>query len=379
MPLLAEAFESWRSGSELAKQLGSDGVAHISEETDGTSFVVRFGPALVMVAVPQDDGDTFFVSGADEDESMGSSNCDPEVVEEWLTDVNSYFAEKSKARDITELLEFMAKTLPKSLSGAKGAGEGKKEVGGHADFEEEDEDGDDYMTDVEALVVPEGGDDEERQAKRQQMAEDQKWQDKVEKSLGHVGSSRQASQSLMREMRSLLALKDGKDSPNIEIDLVKDSLYHWRVFLGADGFPSNCPLRTDLVKYAERAVGQRGADSSGGSSGSAGDDLQRKAGILFDVVFPPTYPMLPPFIRVVYPRFGFHTGHITIGGSICMELLTASGWVPTYSVESIFVQIRSEVIDGGGRVDFNNMREYTEAEAKQAFERVARQHGWKTS
>jgi hypothetical protein len=33
-------------------------------------------------------------------------------------------------------------------------------------------------------------------------------------------------------------------------------------------------------------------------------------------------PFSPPFIRVVEPRFAFHTGHVTIGGSICMELLT---------------------------------------------------------
>jgi len=43
------------------------------------------------------------------------------------------------------------------------------------------------------------------------------------------------------------------------------------------------------------------------------------------------YPVDPPFVRVVRPRFAFHSGHVTIGGSICMELLTRSGWSPCAS------------------------------------------------
>ena len=31
-------------------------------------------------------------------------------------------------------------------------------------------------------------------------------------------------------------------------------------------------------------------------------------------------------MRVIRPRFAFHTGHVTVGGSICIELLTSSGW-----------------------------------------------------
>lgn len=240
------------------------------------------------------------------------------------------------------------------------------------DPEEEEKSDFDVPVDEEAITY-EAVDGEERRAKRQALAEDQKWEEKVEQSLGHSASSRQASQSLMREMRALMSLKDNGRSSEIEIDLVKDSLYHWRVFLGADGFPSDCQLRAELVQYAKR-IGPRGADSSGGSGG--GDGCRSRAGVLFDVVFPEQYPFAPPFIRVVYPRFRFHTGHVTIGGSICMELLTPSGWLPTYSVESVFVQIRSEIIDGDGRVDFGNMTDYTEAEARQAFERVARQHGW---
>jgi ubiquitin-conjugating enzyme E2 Q len=48
--------------------------------------------------------------------------------------------------------------------------------------------------------------------------------------------------------------------------------------------------------------------------------------ILLEMKFSAEYPHVPPFVRVVKPRFQFRTGHVTIGGSICMELLTKSGW-----------------------------------------------------
>jgi ubiquitin-conjugating enzyme E2 Q len=44
-----------------------------------------------------------------------------------------------------------------------------------------------------------------------------------------------------------------------------------------------------------------------------------KENVMLEVVFPFNFPALPPFIRVVYPRFHQYTGHITIGGSICVK------------------------------------------------------------
>jgi len=115
------------------------------------------------------------------------------------------------------------------------------------------------------------------------------------------------------------------------------------------------------------------------------DDLkkygQKHAGqdyVKLEMRFPPEYPYLPPFIRVVAPRFVFHTGRVTVGGSICFELLTASGWFSTLSIESIFLQIKLEMTNGNPAVDWGNESEYTENEAKEAFFRVANDHGWST-
>ncbi|KAI5079423.1 hypothetical protein GOP47_0004902 [Adiantum capillus-veneris] len=101
--------------------------------------------------------------------------------------------------------------------------------------------------------------------------------------------------------------------------------------------------------------------------------------IKLECTFPEDYPFSPPFIRVISPKFGFHTGHVTVGGSICMELLTTSGWSPAYTFESIIVQVVNAMVEGGGRLDkraIASRSEYSELEAREAFNRVARDHGW---
>lgn len=64
-----------------------------------------------------------------------------------------------------------------------------------------------------------------------------------------------------------------------------------------------------------------------------------------------------------------------------MELLTASGWLPTYSIESVLVSVLADMDGGRARLDrqrMRNPREYSRAEAKESFERAAVTHGWKT-
>ena len=79
------------------------------------------------------------------------------------------------------------------------------------------------------------------------------------------------------------------------------------------------------------------------------------------------------FIIWSRPRFQFHTGHVTIGGSICTEVLTASGtagsWQPTITMENLILLLHNLIgVDGAGRVDFGSPHhpsphlDYSEAE-----------------
>lgn len=112
----------------------------------------------------------------------------------------------------------------------------------------------------------------------------------------------------------------------------------------------------------------------------------KMAEVVMELQFPKDYPSAPPFVRVIRPRFRFHTGHVTIGGSICTELLTRGGgqhsWKAGMSISSLLLYLHSTLIDGGGRVDFGSRhhprpeKDYGDAEARAAFRRVASQHGW---
>ena len=92
-----------------------------------------------------------------------------------------------------------------------------------------------------------------------------------------------------------------------------------------------------------------------------------KESIEYEVIFSDTYPFSPPFIRVVKPRFMYQTGHITVGGSICMESLTPSGWSSARSLESYFVEILSLLNVGNARLDTRVNQPYNLYEAKEAF------------
>ena len=134
-----------------------------------------------------------------------------------------------------------------------------------------------------------------------------------------------------------------------------ENLYHWEVKLF--GFDKGTDLYKDMEVYKKKT----GQDN-----------------IVLELRFSKDYPFQPPFVRVIRPRFAFRTGHVTLGGSICMELLTNSGWNSTNDIESILIQIRAEMTGGGARLDagMNNNYEYSESEAWEAFYRAASTHGW---
>ncbi|OQE78477.1 hypothetical protein PENNAL_c0056G00818 [Penicillium nalgiovense] len=109
--------------------------------------------------------------------------------------------------------------------------------------------------------------------------------------------------------------------------------------------------------------------------------------IVLELRFPPKFPMDPPLVRVIRPRFvEFNAGgggHVTTGGSMCMELLTHSGWLPTASIESVLLQVRMALTNKDPRParlnrDCANM-DYSVGGAVEAYRRVAVAHGWQIS
>lgn len=107
--------------------------------------------------------------------------------------------------------------------------------------------------------------------------------------------------------------------------------------------------------------------------------------IILEVRFPPNYPMNPPFVRVIRPRFlEFQAGgggHVTLGGAMCMELLTSTGWSAVMSMESLLLQVRlaiTSIDPQPARLSMRHgIKDYSVGEAIAAYTRACIAHGWK--
>ena len=119
------------------------------------------------------------------------------------------------------------------------------------------------------------------------------------------------------------------------------------------------PINGDIFKWQVRIFDfEKGTDLYNDV-----EKLKQQTGRGFiDMVltFPEEYPFKPPFLRIIRPRFQFMTGRVTIGGSICHELLTNKGWKPVNDIESIIETVRAEITDpeAKARLDLKNTTDY---------------------
>ncbi|KAJ6489722.1 hypothetical protein DFH09DRAFT_1377449 [Mycena vulgaris] len=139
-------------------------------------------------------------------------------------------------------------------------------------------------------------------------------------------------------------------------DLLGDNLFQWIVEMHS--FDETLPIAKDLKR--------EGVNS-----------------LIFEIRFPPTYPIGPPFFRIITPRFlpfiQGGGGHVTGGGSICMDLLTSDGWLPSYSISAVLMQIKlaiSNLDPKPARLAANWQQPYAVSEALAGFKRAAATHGW---
>lgn len=161
-----------------------------------------------------------------------------------------------------------------------------------------------------------------------------------------IKTTSKGQRRLMIEYKKLV----NNNENGFSIELINNDLYHWRVKIY--DFDKSYKIAQDCEQY--------GIEN-----------------IELEVIFESTYPFHPPFVRIISPRFKYMTGHITSGGSICMELLTPQGWTSVCSMESLIIQIKTLIIEGNGRLDPDKYKEnYKLDEAKNSFLRVARGHGW---
>jgi ubiquitin-conjugating enzyme E2 Q len=172
-----------------------------------------------------------------------------------------------------------------------------------------------------------------------------------------------ATRQLQRELKTILAVQDKTPLDElgwyIDRDFV-ENVFQWIVELHS--FDENLPLAKDMKDAGVKSV-------------------------VLEIRFGKDYPISPPFVRVIRPRFlpfmSGGGGHITAGGAMCMELLTNSGWSAASSLESVLLQIRlamSNLDPKPARLEnrsrLQSSRDYGVGEAMEAYVRACQAHNW---
>ncbi|KAJ8303307.1 hypothetical protein KUTeg_019703 [Tegillarca granosa] len=332
-----DAAKRWTEESETRFEVSS------ADESEGRIyFQIKEGPSFYISA--EDDGD--------EKKWMVWSND-----EKVLPKLESFQEFTDREKPLDDLLNRISKALsPKCY-------EKKTKMGSDDDIDEEFEDDDDFANYYN---------DEDIDAQEPKDKEELSEEEELAENFFDGQPNNPAVQRLFSDMKNMTKSKD-----KFGIDAVPrgDNLFVWDVKL--KNFPPESRLSKDLQKFAEK--------------------YKKEPAIVMEMQFPTDYPMSPPFVRVVYPRFQFLTGHITIGGSICMELLTKSGWRPTNDIEiftkhckvesvcpvttvekSILICVRSEIMsDPKACLDSaKGDQKYSEEEARAAFRRMVQRYNW---
>ncbi|KAL7918659.1 hypothetical protein ACQKWADRAFT_235544 [Trichoderma austrokoningii] len=171
-----------------------------------------------------------------------------------------------------------------------------------------------------------------------------------------------ALKSLNRAIKEMYKIQSSEDITSLGWYIDFDNLnnvFHWIVELHS--FELDLPLAKDMEK-------------AGCTS------------IVLEFRFGASFPFSPPFVRVVRPRFLPFArgggGHVTVGGAICSEILTNSGWSAVMTIEKVLLQIRLGLteLDPPARLQIKNgtskAQDYSIGEAVDAYQRAAKNHGW---
>jgi ubiquitin-conjugating enzyme E2 Q len=109
---------------------------------------------------------------------------------------------------------------------------------------------------------------------------------------------------------------------------------------------------------------------------------QKITSIVLEVNFNKDFPFTPPYVRVIRPRFlslmQGGGGHIVMGGAMCMELLTNTGWSGVSSMESVLMQVRLALAsEPYARLEASGKGgDYGTMEAATGYLRACETHGW---
>ncbi len=174
-----------------------------------------------------------------------------------------------------------------------------------------------------------------------------------------VSSSRKTGSGVLELARAYYNMQHGSEFV-IEVDESNFTCWHVGIPAATLTLPS---LKRDLATWASKA--------------------RQPAVVQLEIQFSEDFPSSVPYVRVVRPRFKWRTGHVTIGGSFCTELLTNQGW-HEMTVDGLLRTIIVMLHDGGAQIQLAPdehclfpLVDYSPEEASVAYQRAKTVHGWK--
>lgn len=174
-----------------------------------------------------------------------------------------------------------------------------------------------------------------------------------------ASSSRKSGSGVLELARAYYTMQQSTDFVT-EVDESNFTCWHVGIPSATLTLPS---LRSELVTWTKMT--------------------RHPAVVQLEIQFPDDFPSSVPYVRVVRPRFKWRTGHVTIGGSFCTELLTNQGW-REMTVEGLLRTIIVMLHDGDAHIQLAPdchcscpLVDYSPEEASVAFQRAKTVHGWK--
>jgi hypothetical protein len=130
----------------------------------------------------------------------------------------------------------------------------------------------------------------------------------------------------------------GNENSNLNLDINVRSPNPFLWFVQFSKFPSDSLIGKDLKVHSKK--------------------YNSDEKVLLEVKFTADFPLKPPYIRVLSPRFIYSTGNITTQGNLSLDILSPKIWSTSSDMIYLLECIRSNFIDSGARVDLRLQKLY---------------------
>ena len=156
---------------------------------------------------------------------------------------------------------------------------------------------------------------------------------------------------MIRRLQKEAVMMENYSENGIRYEKINDNIFNWYVYL--KDFDKDSNIQKSMDKYSVEHL-------------------------KIELIISDKHPFKPPFIRIISPILVNWHSFITPGGSLCLDLLTGTGWAPTYQLVTLIIQLKVFIKDALINKD-KLSEEYTLEDAHKWYTKTSRIHNWENS